>query len=169
MHKLNNNGWGLNVMIAFTCIFIFCLLLSAFLINRIGIFGQANSLNPLYSSTTTNNSNINNSNKNTSFWDTLFNSNDTTDYGSMQVFLLSSAKRYVNDAYNNQLGIDTLIITVSNLKSKNYITQFQDSNGRACTGYVEASYGTNKEIEWKTFIKCKKYETVGYEERKDVK
>jgi len=78
-----------------------------------------------------------------------------------------AVKEYIKKFYDNKLGLDTLNIKVSQLIDNGQLTKLEDANGKACSGYVSVYLSDTNEIIYKPYLKCKKYETEGYEERKD--
>ena len=165
MFKLNQNGWGLRVMIAFLCIFVLCLLLSFMGLYKLGLvkdldflFGNNNYQNVQNNTPTTNTNNP--TTPTTSTMPTV----KGKSYADLQFELVEASKKYVSNA---TLGIDTLVLTVENLKSYNYIEEFKDENGKKCSGYADVYYDENNNIIYNAYIKCKKYQTSGYQEWKD--
>ena len=91
--KLNKNGWGLLEFFIFLGIFIFCLLASAFALRKVGLLDE---------------------NWNFSFYhDQKPTPQEKTDYSEVEENMVSASKKYINDFYNNQLGLDTRHMKVS--------------------------------------------------------
>lgn len=145
---LNKKGWGILEAIVFLIIFIVCLLFSFWGLKKLGLLGDDNQFKP------------SNEIKNEKEEEKEFN------YTDLENSIVISTKAYINDFYNNDLGLDTLNIKVSQLIDNGYIKEVKDENNKNCSGYVSV-YKENNENIYKGYIKCKKYETNGYEERKD--
>lgn len=145
---LNKKGWGILEAIVFLIIFIVCLLFSFWGLKKLGLLGDDNQFKP------------SNEIKNEKEEEKEFN------YTDLENSIVISTKAYINDFYNNDLGLDTLNIKVSQLIDNGYIKEVKDENNKNCSGYVSVFKENNENI-YKGYIKCKKYETNGYEERKD--
>lgn len=144
--KLNKNGWGFLEFFVFLAIFICCLIVTAVGLKSVGLinedwqFVKFNSIKP---------------------------TKVTTNYMSLEEDMVNGAKKYIEKFYNNQLGLDTLNIKVSQLIDNDCLDKLEDANGKACSGYVAVYLNEENAIVYKPYMKCKKYETKGYEERKD--
>lgn len=144
--KLNKNGWGLLEFFIFLGIFIFCLLVSAFALRKVGLLDE---------------------NWNFSFYhDQKPTPQEKTDYSEVEENMISASKKYINDFYNNQLGLDTLHIKVSSLVENNYMSEITDKDGK-CSGYISVYVDDNGASVYKPYLKCKSYTTSGYVERHD--
>lgn len=156
---LNKNGWGIVEAILFLLIFVVCLLFSFWGLRKLGLVDENWQF---YPSSITKDDNGKNNNKD----------NKTEEpkkefkYSDLENDMVTATKKYINDFYNNKLGLDTLNIRVSQLKDNGYLKKLKDNNNKNCSGYV-AVYKENEEVIYKPYLKCKKYETSGYEERKD--
>ena len=148
---LNKKGWGILEAIVFIIIFIFCLLFSFWGLKKLGLVDENNQFYP---------SNINKEDK------TEDKEEEKFSFSDLEVKMTNATKNYINDFYNNELGLDTLNIRVSQLIDNGYLTELKDDNKKDCSGYVSV-HVENDEIVYKPYLKCKKYETQGYEERKD--
>lgn len=151
---LNKNGWGILEAIVFLLIFAVCLLFSFWGLRRFGLVDDN--------------------------WQFISKSDNKTEdkkedkkeeekkfsYSDLENNMVMSTKNYIKDFYNNNLGLDTLNIKVSQLQDNGYLGDLKDNKDRDCSGYV-AVFLENEEIIYKPYLKCKKYETNGYEERKD--
>lgn len=147
MKELNNNGWGLVSFLVFILIFVICLILSALGLKYIGLLDDDWHFVD-FSILTKSKEEID------------------TSYNILEEKMTSSAKRYINDYYSNNLGLDTLNIKVSSLVNNGYLSDFTDIYNKECTGYVSV-YLENNTIIYKPYLKCNNYETIGYEKRKD--
>lgn len=132
--KLNKNGWSGKEMIILSTILLAFLLIAIFFIVRL-----YNGLN--------NSGNI----------DTPV--VRTYTYEEIEENLLENGLDYYNEFYENG---ESTKITIEKLKKHNYITTNDlkaEGESKSCTGYVEVS-----ESGAEAFIKCSKYETIGYKE-----
>lgn len=147
---MNKNGWGLTNELIFILIFIICLVIVVIGLKKLSLLEN---FNPNYhSNTDTNNGAV----------------EKEYDYNSLEEKLRNSTIKYIEKEYNNQLGIDTLIIQSDTLREKGYLTDYSDENGKYCSGYCEVYINENDVIEYKPYVKCDDlYETEGYVERKD--
>lgn len=145
---LNKKGWGILEAIVFLIVFVICLLFSFWGLRKLGLLGEDNQFKP------------SNEIKNEKEEEKEFS------YTDLENSIVISTKAYINDFYNNELGLDTLNIKVSQLIDNGYIKEVKDENNKNCSGYVSV-YKENNENIYKAYLKCKKYETNGYEERKD--
>ena len=145
---LNNNGWGLRVAIAFTFIFVLCLVFASILINRAGFFDTKPVLD-----NGINQKNIPEDSSSDEYYENL----ETTVYEAIQ--------NYSNDNPDLLSDKNSVIVNISKLKSDGYLTTLEDATGRECDGYAEVflSNTTNYSV----YISCPNYKTTGYDERKD--
>ena len=144
--KLNKKGWGLGTFLIFIGIFILCLLFSAWGFRKVGLLDEDwhfVNLNDYFSGRIV-----------------------EFDYGELENKMIDASKKYVNDFYNNKLGIDTLNVKVKTLVDSNYLEPLKDRKDRDCSGYVSV-YNKNGKINYDPYLKCKRYKTSGYESRKD--
>jgi len=136
---LNKKGWGLTNEILFIAIFIICLIIAFAGFAKFGLF----------------NSKENKEN------------NSGYSYVSLEEKIIKSAREYVKDEYDNDLGIDTLIITAKNLMDKEYLTNYVDEDDKYCSGYVEV-HKSEGGVVYTPYVKCRSnYESKGYMSRKD--
>ena len=142
---LNKRGWGITNEIVFLLIFVICLLIFFIGISRLGLFDK-----PVIDNNDNNNGAL----------------KEEYTYSELEDILVRDAKLYISDVYNNKLGLDTLIIKVRSLKNKGYLKEYTITKYEDCSGYIEVYKGEN-EINYEPYIKCEKYETNGYVERKD--
>ena len=145
--KLNNRGWGLQMMLVFCLIFIFALIISAVIIEK--------SLKP----------NINkpiNPNIPTEI--------NKKDYQKIEAQMRDSAKLYQEKYYPNITDNDEYIVTLKTLHENNYINQVIDPNKTTtvCSGYV-IFIKQNNVLNYKPYLKCgSSYTTNGYLDRLDI-
>jgi len=70
-----------------------------------------------------------------------------------------AAKNYITD---NEIEISgEYKLTLNTLKSNNYITEFKDSEGNLCNGYVTITNIDNIN-HYKGYILCNEYQTTNY-------
>ena len=145
--KLNKNGWGLGTFIAFIVIFIICLIISAVGLRQIGLLDED--------------------------WQFInikdFNSGIRTafNYTDLETKATMAARDYIEKEYNNTLGYDTLSVKIKTMIETGYLTEFKDGKDRDCTGYVSVYKTDAGDKVFTPYIKCKRYTSSGYEERKD--
>lgn len=86
-----------------------------------------------------------------------FDANETESYVELENKIAYAAREYVNDkdAKNLIIGLDILI-------KDDYVNDFNDYQGNACSGYV-----IHENKEYKPYIKCQNYQTDGYSEKYD--
>ncbi len=149
--KLNKNGWGYLEFFVFLIIFVICLLISAFGLKQFGLidddwrFVKFEDIGK----------------------DKEEEENKTVSYPKLREDMVSATMKYISKYYNNELGLDTLNIRVSQLKREGYISEFKDAKGNDCSGYVAVFKDDSGKIQYNPYLKCKDYQTTGYEERKD--
>lgn len=138
--KLNKRGWGYAVFFSFILLFIICLLVVAIALRSHGLLDEE--------------------------WKFKgFTTKEKTNYTSLENNVVDASKKYIEEYYNNELGLDTLHIKVKQLVNNDYLEEVKDNDG-TCSGYVSV-YLDNNKIVYKPYIKCKKYTTKGYNERYD--
>ncbi len=147
---MNKHGWGLSSELIFILIFIICLIIAVIGLKEFSLMEE---FNPnYYSNTNTNNDSI----------------NKEYNYQELEVRLKNSTIDYINDVYNNDLGLDTLIIQSSLLRKMGYLSNYSDEDDKYCSGYCEVYLNENNEIIYEPYVKCGDYyESKGYVERKD--
>lgn len=138
--KLNKKGWGYAVFFSFILLFIICLLVVAIALRAHGLLDEE--------------------------WKFKgFTTKEKTDYTSLENNVVDASKKYIEEYYNNELGLDTLHIKVKQLVNNDFLEEVKDNDG-TCSGYVSV-YLDNDKIVYNPYIKCKKYTTKGYNERYD--
>lgn len=150
--KLNKNGWGYFEFFAFLIIFIICLVITGFGLRKFGLLDENWHFVDLEELKKPNNSQ---------------NNNKPITYGDLREDMVEATIKYIEKYYNNELGLDTLNIRVSQLKREGLLDKFKDADGNDCSGYVSVYVDDTGKIRYDAYLKCKKYETTGYEERKD--
>lgn len=165
-------GWSLKTELIWLSVFVFCLIVAFIGIYRIGFLSSLNDiLNPDYVNVKKIDKTVNGNYGSTTNKNTVKTSNDSTmsssfSYKSLEDKLSESAKNYIAEVYNEDIGLDTLIIKVSRLKENGYLSNFYDKNSVPCSGYVSV-YKENETIKYDPYIKCYSYTTSGYIERRD--
>lgn len=150
--KLNKNGWGYFEFFVFLIIFVICLVISAVGLKQFGL--------------------IDDNWQFVKFEDIGKNEKEEKlkkSYSDLRNSMVDGTIKYISKYYNNELGLDTLNIRVSQLKNEGYIKDFKDANGDLCSGYVSVYKDDNGKIQYNPYLKCKDFETGGYEARKDEK
>lgn len=154
--KLNKNGWGFLEFFFFLIVFVVCLFVAFEGLKKLGLM---DSNYQFINKNTTNSSNTDNKDKNEE--------KPIVSYPSLEEKLVESAKKYIAEYYDNQLGLDTLNIRASQLKNSGHLDKLEDSKERSCSGYVSVYVDVDGSTIYKPFLNCKEYKTPGYEERKD--
>lgn len=151
--KLNKSGKGFVELFAFLLIFIICLVIAGLGLRQFGLLDEDWHFVKLEDLK-----------KDNSKYE-----GDTTKvtYASLREDMVGATIKYIKKYYNDELGLDTLNIRVSQLKKEGFIEKFQDADGKECSGYVSVYLDNNNKIHYDPYLKCKKYETTGYEARKD--
>ena len=90
-------------------------------------------------------------------FDLIDNSDYDVSYSSLENKLTSAALKYYNKNYTS--SSDVVIVNLSTLKNKGYISKFEDANGVECDGYVKV-INSNVGL---PYIRCFSYKTNGYE------
>lgn len=158
--KLNKKGWGFLEFFFFLFIFIICLIGAFEGLKKLGLMDDNNQFINNNGFNTNNNSNNSNNNNNKE-------EKPIISYPSLEEKLVKAAKKYITEYYNNNLGLDTLNIRASQLKTSGHLDKLQDTKERECSGYVSVYVDGDGNIIYKPYLKCKDYETNGYESRKD--
>ncbi len=147
---MNKNGWGLSSELLFILIFVVCLVIAILGLRQLSLTEE---FNPNYHS---------NTDTNNGATEKEFN------YQELEVRLKNSTIDYIRDVYNNELGLDTLIIQADLLRENGYLKNYSDEDDKYCTGYSEVYLNENNEIIYEPYVKCGDfYESQGYVERKD--
>lgn len=141
---MNKNGWGLRMELVFILLFLICLVTAVIGLNKMGLLGNENG-------------GINSTGSSTS---------DTTSYETLENKLVSAAKNYFNDYYDNTMNEDMIVVRLSTLHYNDYIEKITDSNGRECSGYVKI-INVDGGIVYSSYLKCPKYTTSGYDGSND--
>ena len=152
--KLNKNGWGYFEFFAFLIIFAICLIIAAVGLKKVGLIDENWQF--------------------VKFEDIGKNEKEEKlkkSYSNLRNSMVDGTMKYISKYYNNELGLDTLNIRVNQLVKEGYIkaNDFKDSNGGVCSGYTAVYKDDNGKIQYNPYLKCKEFETGGYEERKDEK
>lgn len=141
MIKLNNRGWGLQVMMIFVLILMIALVVIAVLVNQTfsDIVGPVKDpiVNP---------------------------GNDDVSYKDLEKKLLNAVKKYQEIHYSDISSLDGDMITVSldKLKKEELIGEIEDiKTSKPCSGY--GTFGLkNEKLVHNAYLKCDNYKTSGY-------
>ena len=151
---MNNEGWGLRIMLLFVAILCVALMISIYLIQRNFSFMLAE--DP-YKFKEKDNINENVTVKKT--------------YSGIEKEMISSAKKYVKKIYNdNPEEADFLKIKVSSMQKEGLLGTINDIKDKAivCSGYVSCRMEEDNSLSYEPYLKCgKKYTTKGYIDRFD--
>lgn len=141
MIKLNNRGWGLQVMMIFVLILMIALVVIAVLVNQTFSDIAGPTKDPIVNP-----------------------GNDDVSYKDLENELLDAVKEYQEIHYNDTSMLDGEMITVSldKLQKENLIDEIKDiKTSRPCTGYGTFELKSDK-IVHNAYLKCNNYETSGY-------
>ena len=140
---MNKNGWAMKKLLIFISIFLFGLLVSAYLIVR-----------------TVHNVNVKN------------NPNDMKEelnvddyYSQLEASVYEAAREYVTDN-KSVLNGNSFTIKAKTLIRDGYLATIDDEYGTECSGYIDVE--SIDEIKYEVYLKCTDYQTTGYDEQKDV-
>ena len=151
---MNNEGWGLRIMLLFVAILCIALMISIYLIQENFSFMLAD--DP-YKVKEKDNINENVTVKKT--------------YSGIEKEMVASAKKYVKKIYNdNPEEADFLKIKVSSLQKEGLLGTINDikDNDIVCSGYVSCRKDEVNSLSYEAYLKCgKKYTTKGYIGRYD--
>lgn len=143
----SKRGWGLANELLFLLVFVLCLIITFIYLYKAGLF--KNDIIPIIDNKTT-------------IITKKF------DYEALESKLKESTEMYIEKEYNNNLGLDRLIIKSKVLIDKELLKDFNDENQELCKGYCEVFINDDGKIQYNPYIKCgNKYKTKGYEDRKD--
>lgn len=152
---MNNEGWGLRVMLLFVALLCIALMISIYLIQKNFSFLLAD--NP--SKNINNNNNIN---ENVIVKKT---------YSGIEKEMVASAKKYIKKVYNDNADeADFLKIKVSSMQSEGLLGTINDIKDKVivCSGYVACRKEGDNSLSYEPYLKCgDKYTTKGYIERYD--
>jgi len=149
--KLNKQGWGFLEFFAFLIIFVICLFIAMYGLRKFGLLDDNWHFVKF--------ENINKPKEEEE--------KPKITYGSLREDMVGATIKYIKKYYDNNLGLDTLNIRVSQLQKEEFLGKFEDANGDKCSGYVSVYLDEQNKIQYDPYLKCKGYETTGYEARKD--
>ena len=161
--KLNNNGWGFIEFFAFLVIFIGCLFATFAGLKKFGLVDENNQFVKDFSNVTLFKPSTNEEKEEKE----KDKDKKIVSYAELQENMVSATKEYIKEYYDNNLGVDTLNIRVSQLKKNGFLKELKDNSGKNCSGYVSVYVDDNSEIKYDPYMKCNEYKTQGYESRKD--
>lgn len=145
---MNNQSWGLRKMLLLCLILIIALIVALYIVDTkvVKIFGTNGYIN------------------------SIFSNNDSTNYNTTELKMISAAKKYVSAAYSTGLEEgDPLYIKVSSLQRDKFLDQLIDPESQdiICSGYVKV-LKTDGNDTYRAYLKCgNNYETEGYLARLD--
>ena len=155
---MNNEGWGLRLMLLFVAILCIALMISIYLIQRNFSFMLAEDPYKFK------NNNNNNVNENVTVKKT---------YSGIEKEMVASAKKYVKKVYNdNPDEADFLKVKVSSMQKEGLLGTINDIKDKniVCSGYVSCRKEEDNSLSYEPYLKCgKKYTTKGYVDRYDDK
>ena len=162
--KMNNNGWGIASFLIFIAVFVICLIVSAIGFRKAGLLDE----NYHFVELSQIKENREEMKKEKEEREAEEKRTLKETYSSLEDKMVEAAKGYVAKYYDNKLtGDASLFLKVSVLKNYKYLDSLKDSNDKDCSGYVAVSKNEDESLSYTPYLKCKKYTTEGYEERKD--
>lgn len=136
MRKLNQEGWGLSVFLAFIIVFFIAIILIAIGSAKVGISGENNdSIQPTPSSTGSN------------YTDT-----EIDQAKSYEEMVKSATAKYLLEKLQNQIDGQEMIILSSTLSDAHYLDPFTVA-GNPCSGYSVVRK-TDSGLEIVPYIEC---------------
>lgn len=152
--KLNNRGWGLQVMLACILVLMLGLVIVAILIQR--DFGDL--LDPVGDNSGSDVSRPNNNE------DDEIERPEFKTYAELEKMVLEATKVYQREYYANILDGEKISVTIKQLINEKLIDEINDiEDGTACTGYGLFTLNDGK-ITYDAFLNCSNYQTIGYNE-----
>lgn len=150
--KLNKKGWGFFEFFVFLIIFIICLFIAMYGLRKFGLLDEDYHFVKF--------ENINKPKEEQE-------EKPKITHGLLREEMVGATIKYIKKYYDNNLGLDTLNIRVSQLQNEGLLEKFVDANGDKCSGYISVYLDEQNRIQYDPYLKCKGYETTGYESRKD--
>lgn len=155
--KLDNRGWGYRDMIIYSCILLFCLLLSVYFVNSL--------YNDLEKSAIIQEQNTTNSNivevpkeEEPEKEEVKF---DYSYYFDLEDGLKNATYTYINEG-NVDYSSGLVTVNSSILIDKGYLKNFYDQHGNRCSGYSNVIADDMLGYTVESYILCNDYSTAGY-------
>ena len=129
----NKNGWGFSSYIIGSSILLIALLVATFLIIR--LFSSLKSING-------------------------------TSYEDIEEMLNSKSLKYIEEYYGREINSGVVVVSTSKLLDNDLINSndlIETDNNDKCKGYSLIRKDVDDELTSESFIKCKKYTTIGYQ------
>lgn len=145
--KLNNRGWGLQVMIASILVLMLGLVIVAILIQQTfgDVFDPIDENNP--------SSGINRPNEQPE---------ESETYDDLEDLVLEATKKYQQEYYSDILDGEIISVTIKQLINEKLIDEVNDvEDGSPCTGYGIFTL-KDGEITYNAYLNCNNYQTTGY-------
>ena len=154
MYKLNNHGWGLQVLIASILVLMIGLVIVAILIQQ--TFGDImGSIDDSGQSIV---------DEKPSQDSTLDSEEPKYTYEKLENMLLEATKEYQKKFYDDILDGEKISVTIKRLVSEGLLNEIKDiKDNSICTGYGLFNLDDGK-ITYKAFLNCSNYQTIGYNE-----
>ncbi len=151
--KLNNRGWGLQMLLACILVLMIGLVIVSALVNK--NFGYL--FQPIDSS--------NEESKEPSKDD----EQPTKTYEQLETSVKEATKKYQAKYYSNILDGEKITVTINQLIKEKLIDKIVDiKDNKVCTGYGQFILKNNT-ITYEAFLNCSNYQTLGYNEIYDIK
>lgn len=152
--KLNNHGWGLQVMLASILVLMLGLVIAAVLIQR--DFGDV--LDPIGNNSGSDVSRPNNNE------DDEIQRPEFKTYAELEKMVLEATKVYQREYYANILDGEKISVTIKQLINEELIDEVNDiEDGSTCSGYGLFTLDDGK-ITYDAYLNCNNYQTIGYNE-----
>ncbi len=147
MKKLNQNGWGLSVFLAFIVVFLIAIILISIGAERVGITENGNTKTP---------------SSNDSQDSIRYTKEEISQAEQYEIMLREETSRYLSDINQDFSGVSSKIIPISELIQKNYLQSLMIA-GNICTGYSIIQIQEGVPL-IQAFVHCGKvYTTEGYD------
>ena len=128
--------WGLRWELCIIIVFIICLLIATFGLNRFGLLSSEGNEYVRYIGVE---------------------EGDTYSYSDLESKISQAGRKYYNNHYPNGVKED-VIVSADRLISAGYLSPLYDGKRRRCTGYAHiTTNGTSF-----GYVKCHRYRTEGY-------
>ncbi len=152
--KLNNRGWGLQVMLVSILVLMLGLVIAAVLIQQ--DFGYM--FDPIGEDSSGGNV------SRPSDDEEEIKEPEYKTYDELEEIVLEATEVYQKEYYSDILDGERISVTIRQLINENLIDGINDiEDGSACTGYGLFTLNDGK-ITYEAFLNCSNYQTIGYNE-----
>lgn len=151
--KLNNRGWGLQVMLASILVLMLGLVIVAVLIQQ--DFGYM--FDPIGEDSSSSGVSRPSDEEEVS-------KPEYKTYSELENLVLEATKKYQKEYYSDILDGEKISVTIKQLINENLIDSVNDiKDGSSCTGYGLFTLKDGK-ITYNAYLNCNNYQTTGYNE-----